>query len=99
MSEKEEEGEVDEKLPSSAEELAGTTARPWVGDWDAVKSRWVQLGSQEMGLSTTKKLRQHDQIDDGFEQCDQIDGAVGRGLDLGFIGDSSLRPLAWAWCE
>ena len=41
MSEREEEGEVDEKLPSSAEELAGTTVRPWVGDWDAVKSRWV----------------------------------------------------------
>ena len=41
MSEREDEDEVDEKLPSPAEGLAGTTARPWVGDWDVVKSRWV----------------------------------------------------------
>ena len=41
MSEREDEGEVDEKLPSPAEGLVGTTVRPWVGDWDAVKSGWV----------------------------------------------------------
>ena len=41
MSEREDEGEVNEKLPSSAEGLAGTTIRPWVRDWDVVKSRWV----------------------------------------------------------
>ena len=41
MTEREDEGEVDEKLPSSAEGLAGTTVRLWVGDWDVVKSRWV----------------------------------------------------------
>ena len=41
MSEREEEGEVDEKLPSPTEGLAGTMVRPWVGDWDAVKSGWV----------------------------------------------------------
>ena len=52
-----------------------------------------------MGLSTMKKLRQHDQIGNGFEWCDQTGGAVGRGLDLGFIGDSSLCPSAWAWHE
>ena len=34
MSEREDEGEVDEKLPSSAEGLAGMTVRPWVEDWD-----------------------------------------------------------------
>ena len=32
MSEREDEVEVDVKLPSSAEGLAGTTVRPWVGD-------------------------------------------------------------------
>ena len=41
MSEREDEGKVDEKLPSLVEGLIGTTARPWVGDWDMVKSRWV----------------------------------------------------------
>ena len=41
MSEREDEGEVDEKLPSPAKGLVGTTVRPWVGDWDAVKSGWV----------------------------------------------------------
>ena len=41
MIEREDEGEVDEKLPSPAEGLASTTARPWVGDWDVVKSGWV----------------------------------------------------------
>ena len=34
MNEREDEGEVDEKLPSSAEGLAGMTVRPWVEDWD-----------------------------------------------------------------
>ena len=34
MSEREDKGEVDEKLPSSAEGLAGMTVRPWVEDWD-----------------------------------------------------------------
>ena len=46
-----------------------------------------------------EELRWRDQISDGFERRDQIDGAVGRGLDMGFIGDSSLRPSAWAWRE
>ena len=41
MSEREDEGEVDEKLPSSAKMLASMMVRPWVGDWDVVKSRWV----------------------------------------------------------
>ena len=41
MSEREDEGKVDEKLPSLVEGLIGTTARPWVGDWDMVKSGWV----------------------------------------------------------
>ena len=38
MSEREDEGEVDEKLPSPAKGLAGMTARSWVGDWKVVKS-------------------------------------------------------------
>ena len=33
MSEREDKGEVDEKLPSLAEGLVGTTVRLWVGDW------------------------------------------------------------------
>ena len=41
----------------------------------------IRLGSSEMGL----------------RRRDQTGGAVGRGLDLGFIGDSSLHPSAWAW--
>ena len=41
MSEREDKGEVDVKLPLSAEGLAGTTMRPWVRDWDVVKSGWV----------------------------------------------------------
>ena len=41
MSEREDEGEVDEKLPSLAKGLAGTTVRPWFKDWDVVKSGWV----------------------------------------------------------
>ena len=41
MSEREDEGEVDVKLPSPAEGLAGTRVRLWVGDWDVVKSGWV----------------------------------------------------------
>ena len=41
MTEREDEGEVDEKLPSPAEGLASTITRPWVGDWDVVKSGWV----------------------------------------------------------
>ena len=32
MSEREDEGEVDDNLPSLIEGLAGTTARLWVGD-------------------------------------------------------------------
>ena len=48
-----------------------------------------------MGLSTMEELRRRDHIDDGFEQRDQIDEAVGRGLGcveigvglVGFIGD------------
>ena len=32
MSEREDEGEVDENLPSPAEGLVGATARPWVED-------------------------------------------------------------------
>ena len=50
----------------------------------------IRSSSSEMGL------RQRDQIGDGFSRCDQIGGAVGWGLDLGFLGDSSLRPSAWA---
>ena len=46
-----------------------------------------------------EELRWRDQISDGFERRDQTDGAVGRGLDLGFTGNSSLRPSAWAWRE
>ena len=109
MSERDDEGEVDEKLPSPAEGLAGMMVRPWFRDQDVVKSGQVQLGSSEMGLSMTEKLRRCDQIGDGFERRDQTgDGferrdqtsrAVGRGLDLGFTGNSSLHPLAWAWCE
>ena len=38
MSERKDKGEVDEKLPSPTKGLAGTMVRPWVGDWDAVKS-------------------------------------------------------------
>ena len=41
MSEREDEGEVDEKLPSSAEMLVSMMVRPWVGDWDVVKLGWV----------------------------------------------------------
>ena len=40
------------------------------------------------------EVRQRDQISDGFERCDQTSKAVGRGLDLGFTGDNSLRPSA-----
>ena len=40
-SEREDEGEVDEKLPSPTEGLIGTIVRPWIGDWDVVKSGWV----------------------------------------------------------
>ena len=59
----------------------------------------IKLGSSEMGLSTMEELRRCDQIGDGFERHDQIDGAMGRGLDLGFTGNSSLHPSAWAWRE
>ena len=52
------------------------------------KASTIRLGSSEMGL------RRRDQIDDGFKRRDQTDGVVGRGLDLGFTGDSSLRPSA-----
>ena len=45
------------------------------------------------------KLRRRDQIGDGFEQHDQTGGAEGRGLDLGFTDDNSLRPSDWAWLE
>ena len=41
MSERKDKGKVDEKLPSPIEGLTGTTVRPWVGDWDVVKSEWV----------------------------------------------------------
>jgi len=41
MSEREDKGEVDVKLPSPTKELAGTTVRPWVEDWDVVKWGWV----------------------------------------------------------
>ena len=57
------------------------------------KASMIRLGSSEMGL------RRRDQINDGFERRDQTGGAVGQGLDLGFIGDSSLRPSACAWRE
>ena len=63
------------------------------------KASTIRPGSLEMGLSTMEELRWRDQIGNGFEQHDQTDGAVGRGLDLGFTGDSSLRPSAWAWRE
>ena len=55
------------------------------------KASTIRSGSSEMGL------RRCNQINDRFSWRDQIGGAVGRGLDLGFPGDSSLRPLAWAW--
>nr|POE95791.1 hypothetical protein CFP56_39331 [Quercus suber] len=71
MSEREDEGEVDEKLHSPTERLAGTAVRLWVEDWDVVKSGRVYLGSSEMGLSTMEELRWRDQIDDGFERRDQ----------------------------
>ena len=58
-----------------------------------VRASTIRLGSSEMGL------RRRDQIDDGFSWRDQTGGAMGRGLDLGFTSDSSLRPSAWAWCE
>ena len=54
----------------------------------------IKLGSSEMGLSMMEALRRCDQIGDGFERHDQIDRAVGRGLDLGFIGNSSFHPSA-----
>ena len=57
------------------------------------KASTIRSGSSEMGL------RRRNQIGDGFSRRDQIGGAVGRGLDLGFPGDSFLRPLAWAWRE
>ena len=41
MSEREDKGEVDVKLPLPAKGLASTIVRPWVGDWDMVKSGWV----------------------------------------------------------
>ena len=63
------------------------------------KASTIRTGSSEMGLSTMEELRQRDQISDGFEWRNQTGKAVGRGLDLGFTGDSSLRPSAWAWCE
>nr|POE81512.1 hypothetical protein CFP56_29137 [Quercus suber] len=50
-----------------------------------------------MGLNTMEELRRRDQIGDGFERRDQTDGVVGWGLHLGFTGDSSLCPSAWAW--
>ena len=52
------------------------------------KASMIRSGSSEMGL------RRRDQIGDGFSRRDQIGGVVGRGLDLGFLGDSSLRPSA-----
>ena len=64
-----------------------------------VKASTIRPGSLEMGLSTMEELRWRDQIGNGFEQRDQTDGAVGRGLDLGFADDSSLCPSAWAWRE
>ena len=39
-----------------------------------------------MGLNMTKKLRRHDQINDGFERRDQTSEAVGWGLGCGEIG-------------
>ncbi|KAL0013926.1 hypothetical protein SO802_000995 [Lithocarpus litseifolius] len=60
------------------------------------KASTIRPGSSEMGLSMTEELRRHDQISDRFERCDQTGGAMGRGLDLGFTGDSSP---AWAWRE
>ena len=41
MSERKDECEVDEKLPSLAEGLASTMVRPWVDDYDVVKSGWI----------------------------------------------------------
>ena len=63
------------------------------------KASTIRPGSSEMGLSTMEELRQRDQISDGFERRNQTGKAVGRGLDLGFTGDSSLCPLGWAWRE
>ena len=63
------------------------------------KASTIRPGSLEMGLSTMEELRWRDKIGNGFEQRDQTDGAMGRGLDLGFTGDSSLHPSAWAWRE
>ena len=54
------------------------------------KASTIRPGSSKMGL------RRRDQIGDGFLWRDQTGGVVGRGLDLGFTGDSSLRPMAWA---
>ena len=42
------------------------------------KASTIRSGSSEMGL------RRCNQISDGFSWRDQIGGAVGRGLDLGF---------------
>ena len=63
------------------------------------KASTIKPGSSEMRLSTMEELRRRDQIGDGFELRNQTDGAVGRGLDLGFTSDSSLRPSAWTWRE
>ena len=63
------------------------------------KASTIRPGSLEIGLSTMEELRWRDQIGNGFEQRDQTNGAVGRGLDLGFTDDSSLCPSAWAWRE
>nr|POE65800.1 hypothetical protein CFP56_38270 [Quercus suber] len=57
MSEREDEGEVDEKLPSPAKGLAGTTVRPWVEDWDVVKSRNYSYG--ESGKDLKMDLLNH----------------------------------------
>ena len=57
------------------------------------KASTIRSGSSGMGL------RRRDQIGDGFSRRDQIGRVVGRGLDLGFTGDSSLHPSAWAWRE
>ena len=52
------------------------------------KASTTRPGSSEMGL------RWRDQIGNGFERRDQIGGAVGWGLDLGFTGNTSLCPSA-----
>ena len=57
---------------------------------------WVEARSHDKGEGDTIRPGSSEM---SLRRWDQTGGAVGRGLDLGFTGDSSLRPSAWAWRE